>query len=227
MRRERGFVLVEMLMVIAMIAILAAILFPVFAKARERARAHSCLTNQANIMLAIQLYADDHEGRFPPAEDDLTPLVERYLRNRLTFECPSSHGGVPMGAPANPDLYSPENSGPGMMGMGPAPSMMQGPPVPPEGDTSAADEPPPLLTWYYYRAGHRRDEAPSAPVLSDQDLHHSNRANVVWSDGHARRVGPQEWHDLDFRPIDELWPPGGQNAEAEGPEMGSGMGGGA
>ena len=59
-------------------------------------------------------------------------------------------------------------------------------------------------------------------MLSDQDLHHSDRANVMWSDGHARRVGPQEWRDLGFGPIDEIWPPGDQNGEAVGPGMGGG-----
>ncbi|OIP04457.1 MAG: hypothetical protein AUJ96_12820 [Armatimonadetes bacterium CG2_30_66_41] len=44
MRRQRGFTLIELLVVIAIIAILAAILFPVFAKAREKARQTSCLS---------------------------------------------------------------------------------------------------------------------------------------------------------------------------------------
>ena len=42
---RRGFTLIELLVVIAIIAILAAILFPVFAKAREKARQASCLSN--------------------------------------------------------------------------------------------------------------------------------------------------------------------------------------
>ena len=55
--RRRGFTLVELLAVIATIAILAAILFPVFAKAREKARQTSCLNNMKQISLANLQYA--------------------------------------------------------------------------------------------------------------------------------------------------------------------------
>jgi prepilin-type N-terminal cleavage/methylation domain-containing protein len=69
MRNEsrRGFTLIELLVVIAIIAILAAILFPVFAKARERARATSCLNNMKQLGIGFQMYLDDNEGTFPQA----------------------------------------------------------------------------------------------------------------------------------------------------------------
>ncbi|MBM3474563.1 MAG: DUF1559 domain-containing protein, partial [Armatimonadetes bacterium] len=101
MRGCRGVTLIELLMVIAVIAILAAILFPVFARARERARSHSCTMNLVNIGLALQLYASDHDGAYPPTEDDLSPLIGRYLRSEWTFMCPSvGNPTTPMGAPA-------------------------------------------------------------------------------------------------------------------------------
>jgi prepilin-type N-terminal cleavage/methylation domain-containing protein/prepilin-type processing-associated H-X9-DG protein len=65
MRSKRGFTLIELLVVIAIIAILAAILFPVFAKARERARQASCISNQKQIVAAAKMYADDWESTFP------------------------------------------------------------------------------------------------------------------------------------------------------------------
>jgi prepilin-type N-terminal cleavage/methylation domain-containing protein/prepilin-type processing-associated H-X9-DG protein len=61
---SRGFTLIELLVVIAIISILAAILFPVFAKAREKASQTSCLNNQRQFGLAISLYEQDHDGAF-------------------------------------------------------------------------------------------------------------------------------------------------------------------
>ncbi len=68
-RRTAGFTLIELLVVIAIIAILAAILFPVFAKAREKARQTQCLNNQKQIATAILMHAQDHEDVLPLAQE--------------------------------------------------------------------------------------------------------------------------------------------------------------
>ena len=60
---RKGFTLIELLVVIAIIAILAAILFPVFAKAREKARQTSCLSNVKQIALGMLMYAQDYDER--------------------------------------------------------------------------------------------------------------------------------------------------------------------
>jgi len=66
MRMKRiGFTLIELLVVIAIIAILAAILFPVFARAREKAREASCLSNVKEITLALMMYISDHDQTYP------------------------------------------------------------------------------------------------------------------------------------------------------------------
>lgn len=62
---RRGFTLIELLVVIAIIAILAAILFPVFAKARERARQTDCLNHLKQFGVAFRTYADDADGYMP------------------------------------------------------------------------------------------------------------------------------------------------------------------
>jgi len=58
-----------LLVVIAIIAILAAILFPVFAKAREKARQTQCVNNVRQVIIAIQMYTQDHEYMFPATEE--------------------------------------------------------------------------------------------------------------------------------------------------------------
>lgn len=67
MKREArfGFTLIELLVVIAIIAILAAILFPVFARAREKARETTCLSNVKEISLGTIMYVQDYDGRYP------------------------------------------------------------------------------------------------------------------------------------------------------------------
>ena len=66
---RRGFTLIELLVVIAIIAILAAILFPVFAKAREKGRQAQCTNNMRQLLLAIQVYQQDKDNYFPPAKE--------------------------------------------------------------------------------------------------------------------------------------------------------------
>ncbi len=62
---RKGFTLIELLVVIAIIAILAAILFPVFAKAREKARQISCDSNMKQLGLALIQYNQDNDEKFP------------------------------------------------------------------------------------------------------------------------------------------------------------------
>jgi len=98
----RGFTLIELLVVIAIIAILAAILFPVFARARERAKASACVSNLKQIGAAARMYADDNGGKVVPyATAIITPtgtvygrftkLIEPYTKNLEVFTCPSDH----------------------------------------------------------------------------------------------------------------------------------------
>jgi len=64
--RAKAFTLIELLTVIAIVALLAAILFPVFSQAREKARQISCLNNTRNFGVAFQQYTQDYDEAFPP-----------------------------------------------------------------------------------------------------------------------------------------------------------------
>jgi prepilin-type N-terminal cleavage/methylation domain-containing protein/prepilin-type processing-associated H-X9-DG protein len=68
-RNAAAFTLIELLVVIAIIAILAAILFPVFAKAREKARAASCMSNMKQLNLGLLQYVQDYDETFPSQKD--------------------------------------------------------------------------------------------------------------------------------------------------------------
>ncbi|MEI6499450.1 MAG: prepilin-type N-terminal cleavage/methylation domain-containing protein [Armatimonadota bacterium] len=101
--RNRGFTLIELLVVIAIIAILAAILFPVFAKAREKARQASCLSNVKQMGLAVLAYAQDYDEMLPPAIAGpitgplytIFDLCSPYTKNTQIQWCPSDPvGGV-------------------------------------------------------------------------------------------------------------------------------------
>jgi prepilin-type N-terminal cleavage/methylation domain-containing protein len=125
---RRGFTLIEILVVIAVIAILAAILFPVFAKAREKARAASCMANLLNIGMGLRLYAQDHEGYYPPGMNNLQSLWPRYVGLSAPFVCPSGmHASSYMGWQPLPSLAQTPG---GMGGPGGPPGA---PPPPPPG----------------------------------------------------------------------------------------------
>src|SRR3569833_1231377 len=91
---RRGFTLVELLVVIGVISILTAILFPVFAQAREAARGASCEGNLRQIGSAVQIYSEDYDETLPNAGsgDDLTGSLEPYTSQSAgagIWRCPS------------------------------------------------------------------------------------------------------------------------------------------
>src|SRR5437899_10855345 len=102
-----GFTLIALLVVIAIIAILAAMLFPVFAKAREKARQATCTSNLNQLGKAMFMYVQDYDETFPYVPgvnaavsptvqwggstwvyNDIYVLMQPYVKNFNVFYCP-------------------------------------------------------------------------------------------------------------------------------------------
>jgi prepilin-type N-terminal cleavage/methylation domain-containing protein/prepilin-type processing-associated H-X9-DG protein len=108
-RYKRGFTLIEILIVLCVIAILAGLLFPVFARVREGARRTTCLNNLKQIGMYMQMYAADNNGYLPeinpPGVEITCAWADRmypYVKKAELFECPSyPEGSYRPGCPAN------------------------------------------------------------------------------------------------------------------------------
>ena len=83
---KRGFTLIELLVVVGILALLAAILFPVLVAARGRARTTACASNLHQLHLALSLYVADDGGYLPPYCTDVSRQITR--RDGTTFILP-------------------------------------------------------------------------------------------------------------------------------------------
>lgn len=82
MSRTRGFTLLELLVVVAIMVVLASLLLPAFSAAREKARQTKCLSNQRDIAMMIHTWVQDHEETYPDAAtvwDELKVIPEQLL----------------------------------------------------------------------------------------------------------------------------------------------------
>jgi prepilin-type N-terminal cleavage/methylation domain-containing protein/prepilin-type processing-associated H-X9-DG protein len=213
---KRGFTLIELLVVIAIIAILAAILFPVFAKAKEKAKQASCTSNLKQLALAAIMSASDYDDRHQLAADafcgtaytgcwyirfrDHDDSLYPYVKNKQIITCPSAPGDAwnytsyGWNKWISPDFWG----NPGMTCsqiLEPAKTLMFA-----EGDN---------LVWF------PKDPAPGCcggkadRLLQDPKIphglypRHNGGANVAFCDGHVKWVNTDGLRDDDADPAND------------------------
>jgi len=86
---HRGFTLIELLVVMAIISILASMLFPVFTRAKGKAVETSCLSNIHQIGLATLMYTSDHDEVMPPGWGPWGDTLQPYIKNYDILACPA------------------------------------------------------------------------------------------------------------------------------------------
>jgi prepilin-type N-terminal cleavage/methylation domain-containing protein/prepilin-type processing-associated H-X9-DG protein len=190
-----AFTLIELLIVIAVIAILAGLLFPVFASARAKAHQTTCTSNLRQIGVAIALYRDDWEHYVPAIlgrprqlrmwmemDRGRQGLIDPYLRSEGVRQCPSRRvaaarycinfwSGRPLGLPETSPQGRPESA------------------VPRPASTLIVWE---HQVWYPacnrgQRGGTSEEPAP-APGINHWDSSHHDGFNALWCDGHVKRM---------------------------------------
>ena len=106
-RRRTGFTLIELLVVVAVIGILAGILLPALAKAKEKAQRITCVSNLKQVGLAIQMYADDNEDTLPgPVWAGATASYSKSSSQELIWFIAENLGApIPSGQTVVADLF--------------------------------------------------------------------------------------------------------------------------
>lgn len=216
-RRIAAFTLVEVLVVLAVIGLLAALLLSVFANARKKSRQTSCQANQKQILLAVSMYVQDYDGLFPKIYDSSSKQIVTwyetllpYTKSQQVFQCPTDNekgiGGNFVPTPKFRSSYAASHDLLWGEGLEYAPS------------ASLSRVGKPSTTVFLSDAGTQTDsEAPfatsSSPVKDGcwilqlsmnsamegdgstcgPSLRHSGMSNVGFVDGHVKAMRVEQW----------------------------------
>jgi prepilin-type N-terminal cleavage/methylation domain-containing protein/prepilin-type processing-associated H-X9-DG protein len=188
-RSVSGFTLIELLVVIAIIAILASILFPVFARARDKARQTTCLSNMKQLGLAFFMYTSDYDETFPFTSNWKTNL-QPYVKNTQINYCPSRRkqlDGTEMpwyyGQGYNIGCTSPAVAG-----------------VPLQSEASIVAPSYKILVVEWDRCNSGPPCGPAGLLSGGSTCYwavtrvHNGGSNIVFCDGHVKWMRPDDYH---------------------------------
>ena len=196
----RGFTLTELLVVIAVIAILAALLLPALAKAKEKGRQISCINSVRQQTLAVLMYADDHAGVLPPTAYldslgntvDWPQLLDPYLNHVAKLHlCPTDQSSklnsYGLNEMAFVDLTDPDHDSPVRVAAFRTPSatVMQG-------DLGTEND------FKTPRPDTLKLVAPGSPLNDEQDARpstrHTGRCDLGFMDGHSEHPNLNQFY---------------------------------
>jgi prepilin-type processing-associated H-X9-DG protein len=157
---------------IVLVALLAAALFPMFARGRRDEPQNTCLSNVKQLTLGLQMYAEDHAGHLPPAPG-WPGLTFPYVKNPTIYLCPQDQRLVKQQQGSVAISYT----------MNDAMSAVKLP-------TAGQDQALPLV--FDGTAIHGRHDAAT--------FRHQDGLNVGFADGHAKRIGQRDFARVTLKP---------------------------